>query len=153
MKRLDLELAVGVFVLLGIGCLGWISVRLGKLDLFGSRGYELHADFASVGGLKEGASVVIAGVDVGRVRRISLRNYQARVTLGLNEGLRLQEDTIASIRTKGLIGEKYVVLSPGSEEKFLKPGDRIREVESSVDLESLISKMIFESSSTSKEKK
>jgi len=143
MKRFDVELAVGVFVLAGLVCLGYLSIKLGKMEMVGGRGYELQALFPSVGGLKIGSPIVIAGVEVGRVKSIRLENYQARVSMSLPEDVKIQEDAIASIKTKGLIGEKYIEITPGGSEKFLNPGGQIRETQPPVDLEELISKFVF----------
>jgi phospholipid/cholesterol/gamma-HCH transport system substrate-binding protein len=143
MRRVDLEVVVGIFLLMGIFALGYISVRLGKMEVFGLGGYVVYADFPTVGGLKEGAAVEIAGVGVGRVQDIALVNYRARISLLINNGIELQEDTIASVRTKGLIGEKYVLLSPGGSDEIIAPGDKIREVEPPLDLEEMIGSLIF----------
>lgn len=143
MKRVDLEVVVGIFLLIGIFALGYISVRLGKMEVFGLGGYVVYADFPTVGGLKHGANVEIAGVEVGRVQDIALVNYRARITMLINNGIELQEDTIASVKTKGLIGEKYVRLSPGAADELIAPGGKIREVEPPVDLEELIGSVIF----------
>jgi phospholipid/cholesterol/gamma-HCH transport system substrate-binding protein len=138
------NLAVGVFVLLGVLALGYLSVKLGRVSLLGSTGYLVTADFTSTGGLKSGAAVEIAGVEVGRVESIQLGpEYQARVVLRVKRDVKLQDDSIASIKTKGLIGEKFVRISPGGSDKLIPPGGRIREVEAPVDLEELISKYIF----------
>ncbi len=138
----NIETAVGLFVLLGIACLAWLSVKLGKLEIVGGDHVPFHAEFASVSGLKKGASVEIAGVEVGKVDAISLDGYKADVVLGIRAGIRLQEDTIASIRTRGLIGDKFVNLSPGASEHLISPGGTIRETESAVDLEELIGEFI-----------
>jgi phospholipid/cholesterol/gamma-HCH transport system substrate-binding protein len=86
---------------------------------------------------------VIAGVNVGRVKSIVLDDYQARITLNLSENVKIQEDAIVSIKTKGLIGEKFVEITPGGSGKIIKPGGRIRETQPPVDLEELISKYVF----------
>jgi phospholipid/cholesterol/gamma-HCH transport system substrate-binding protein len=143
MKRVDLEVVVGLFLLVGVFALTWISVRLGQLQILGLSGYTVYADFPTVGGLKEGASVEIAGVTVGRVENISLIEYQARVAMRIDNGVELQDDTIASIKTKGLIGERYMRLSPGGGDEIIPPGGKIRETEAPVDLEELIGSMIF----------
>lgn len=143
MKRLDLEIVVGLFLLLGILSLAYISIRLGKMQFIGLGGYTLYADFPTVGGLKEGATVEIAGVEIGRVEKISLVNYQARVMMRINAEVKLPEDTIASVKTKGLIGEKYVRINPGGSETVVPPGGRIREVEPPLDIEELIGSVIF----------
>ncbi|HTI54625.1 MAG TPA: outer membrane lipid asymmetry maintenance protein MlaD [Verrucomicrobiae bacterium] len=143
MKRSALDLGVGVFVLIGLIALGWMSVKLGRVDLLGNRGYVVSADFPTVGGLKAGSTIEIAGVEVGRVDRIVLQDYQAHVIMMIQPGVKLQDDSIASIKTKGLIGERYVRISPGGSDKLIPPNGRIREVEPPVDIEELLSKYIF----------
>ena len=143
MERTKVNVAVGLFLVLGILALGYLSIRLGRVSFLGGTGYLVTADFPSVGGLKAGSGVEIAGVLIGRVESIGLADYQARVVLRLNGDVKLQDDSIASIKTKGLIGEKYIRISPGGSDKLIPPGGRIREVEAPVDLEELISKYIF----------
>ncbi len=145
MKRANLETTVGIFVLIGILCLAYLSIKLGKMELFGGNHYQLSADFDSVSGLKTGASVEIAGVEVGRVDRIALdpkNSDRARVYLQIRAGVKVQEDVIASVRTRGIIGDKYIQLKPGGSDKLLADNGRIRETESAVDLEELVSKYI-----------
>ena len=143
MKRFDLELRVGLFMIAGMICLGYLSIQLGKMEVVGGKGYEVYAIFSNIGGLKAGSSIEIAGVDVGRVRSIRLDNYQAQVVLKLPRSVKIQEDAIASVKTKGLIGEKYVEITPGGSEKIIQPGGRIRETQPAMDLEGLISKYAF----------
>ena len=143
MKKLDLELAVGFFMILGIICLGYLTIKLGRMEVFGEKGYEIKAVFSNSGGLKTGSSVVIAGVDVGRVKGVILDDYQAQVIINLPLDIKIQEDSIASIKTKGLIGEKYVDITPGGSEKIIKPGEKIRETQPAVDIEELISSFVF----------
>lgn len=143
MKRFDLELMVGLFMIAGMICLGYLSIQLGKMEVVGGKGYEVYAIFSNIGGLKTGSSIEIAGVDVGRVRSIRLDNYQAQVVLKLPGSVKIQEDAIASVKTKGLIGEKYVEITPGGSEKIIQPGGRIRETQPAMDLEGLISKYAF----------
>jgi len=143
MERTKVNIAVGVFVVLGILVLAYLSIKLGRVTIFGGGGYLVYADFPSVGGLRPGASVEIAGVQVGQVESIRLADYQARVVIRLSSDVQLQEDAIASIKTKGLIGEKFIRISPGASDKLIPPGGRIREVEAPVDLEELISKYVF----------
>ncbi len=143
MRKFDLEFAVGLFMVMGILCLGYISIKLGKMEILGDKGYEVEAVFSNSGGLKTGSSVVIAGVDVGRVKRIALDDYQARVVLNLPLNVKIQEDAIASIKTKGLIGEKYVEITPGGADELIQPGGRIRDTQSAVDFEELISNYVF----------
>lgn len=136
-----LELIVGVFVLVGIVCLGYLSIKLGKLELIGGDVYEVDALFNSATGLKSGAAVEIAGVEVGRVKAIRLKEDRAMVRLALQNGTKLYSDTIASIKTRGIIGEKYLALSLGGGDP-LKPGDVIRDTESGLDLEELVSQYV-----------
>ena len=143
MRKFDLELSVGVFLLAGILCLGYLSIKLAKMEVIGGSGYELMAQFSNIGGLKEGSSVVIAGVDIGRVKSIRLEDYEAEVVLVLPQEIEIQEDAIASIKTKGLIGEKFIQITPGGSDMIMKSGDRIRETEPAVDMESLISNFVF----------
>lgn len=143
MRRFDLELSVGLFVIAGIICLGYLSIKLGKMEILGSKGYEVYAIFSNSGGLKTGSRIVVAGVEVGRVKSIVLENYQARVVLNIPWSVRIQEDAIASIKTRGLIGEKYIEITPGGSEKIIPPGGRIRETQPAVDLEELISNFVF----------
>jgi phospholipid/cholesterol/gamma-HCH transport system substrate-binding protein len=144
MERPSVNIAVGLFVVLGVLALAYLSIQLGRVTIFTGGGYDVIADFPSVGGLRPGASVEIAGVEVGRVQSIGLADdYQARVVLRLNSSVKLQEDAIASIKTKGLIGEKFIRISPGASEKLIPPKGRLREVEAPVDLEELISKYVF----------
>jgi phospholipid/cholesterol/gamma-HCH transport system substrate-binding protein len=142
MTRLNIETAVGLFVLLGIACLAWLSIKLGKLEIVGGDYVPVHAEFASVSGLKKGVSVEIAGVDVGKVESITLHDYSAEVLMKIRTGIRLPEDTIASIRTRGLIGDKYVSLSPGASDRMIPPNGKIRDTESAVDMEQLIGDFI-----------
>lgn len=141
--KLNLELVVGVFLLVGLLCLGYLSVRLGKVDVWGKPGYRVFAVFSDVGGLRDGAPVEVAGVEVGQVEGIRLEDYEARVVLRVKPGLVLREDTIVSVKTRGLIGEKFIQISPGAADEVIRPGGRIRQTESAVDLEAIISKYAF----------
>jgi phospholipid/cholesterol/gamma-HCH transport system substrate-binding protein len=143
MDRSRVNIVVGIFVILGLVALGYLSIQLGQVSFLGARGYAVTVDFPSVGGLKAGSAVEIAGVEIGRVESIGLADYQARVTLRVHSGIKLQDDVIASIKTKGLIGEKYIRISPGGSDKIIPPNGRIREVEAPVDFEELLSKYIF----------
>jgi phospholipid/cholesterol/gamma-HCH transport system substrate-binding protein len=136
------DILVGIFVLVGITCLGYLAIRLGKLEMFGAQGYVLYADFASVAGLKPGDPVEIAGVKVGRVEGMGLAEDKARLTLRLNDGVKLQEDVIASVRARGLIGDKFVLVSPGASDKIIPAGGKIRETDSPPDIPDLIGKIV-----------
>ena len=141
-ERGKLEFVVGLFVLVGILCLGYLAIKLGKLELIGGNYFELQADFSSSSGLKEGASIEIAGVEVGRVKTIGLKDNQAQVVLAIQEGIVVYDDAIASIKTRGIIGEKYLGLSPGGAGQPLREGETIVDTESGVDLEQVVSQFI-----------
>lgn len=142
MEKTKLEMAVGLFVLIGILCLGYLSIKLGKLELVGGDVYEVDAQFNTASGLKAGSTVEIAGVEVGRVRGITLNEDRAMVKLAVNNTVKLYTDTIASIKTRGIIGEKFLALSPGGGGDLLKPGETIRDTESGLDLEELVSQYV-----------
>lgn len=145
MKHKTMELFVGLFVLLGLVAIAYLTLKLGSGSLLGGDTYLLEARFANAGGLNKGSSVLVAGVFVGRVEevRIDPADYSAIAVMRLRSALRLPTDTMASIKTTGLIGDKYVSLSPGADETYLETGARITMTESAVDLESLIGKMAF----------
>jgi phospholipid/cholesterol/gamma-HCH transport system substrate-binding protein len=147
MKKIGLETSVGAFMVIGFLCFAWISVRLGDVNLFAEDTYSVSARFTSVTGLKTGASVEIAGVTVGKVDSIELHpeDYEAIVHMKLDRGVKIQEDTIASIRTTGIIGDRFVKLAPGGLDEIIGEGGEILETEGAISLEELISKYIFES--------
>ncbi len=142
-RKFDIEFAVGMFVLIGILCLGYLSIKLGKLEVIGAGGYTVYAEFSNAGGIKPGSAIEIAGVQIGKVKSIKLDNYSALAEFWINKGVRIQEDAIVHIKTKGLIGEKYVQISPGGSETFVGNGGRLTETESPIDIEELISKYVF----------
>jgi phospholipid/cholesterol/gamma-HCH transport system substrate-binding protein len=143
MRKLDIELAVGVFIIVGIICLGYLSIKLGKMEVFGGEGYDIHAIFSDSGGLRTGSAVEIAGVEVGRVKRITLEDYQAKILIHLSQNVDIQEDAIASVKTKGLIGEKFIEITPGGAEEIIQPGGTIHDTQPPVDFEELISRFVF----------
>ncbi|HTZ17848.1 MAG TPA: outer membrane lipid asymmetry maintenance protein MlaD [Dissulfurispiraceae bacterium] len=144
-RKFDLELAVGIFVLIGILSLGYLSIRLGKLEVVGTGGYTVYAEFTNAGGIKSGSVIEIAGVEIGKVKNISLdlNNYSARADFLIYKDIKIQEDAIASIKTKGLIGEKFIQITPGGSDTYLSAGGKIRETESAIDIEELVSKYVF----------
>lgn len=144
------EITTGIFILIGILLFGWIAISVGNLRLPGSERYILTAKFTSVAGLKKGSVVEIAGVRVGTVQKVSLEKGLAVVRMALDSSLRLEDDSLASVRTKGLIGEKYIKITPGSSEDFLESGDEISETEPSVDIEDLIGKFMSNDDSSEK---
>ncbi|MFT4585329.1 MAG: phospholipid/cholesterol/gamma-HCH transport system substrate-binding protein [Gammaproteobacteria bacterium] len=146
-ERSSVELSVGLFVSIGIAALVYLAVNLGDLQLLSSDGYLLKARFVSSSGLIEGAFVEVGGVRVGTVAKIAIDydSYESIVEMKLDERIKLQDDAIASIRTSGIIGDKFVKIAPGGSETLLEHGGEIFETESSINLEELISKYIFES--------
>ena len=144
MKKFDLELTVGFFLLLGILSLAYISINLGKIEIVSRNAYVVYAEFEKAGGIKPKAIVEIAGVEVGTVKSVRITpDYRAKLTIEIDKNIQLQEDAIASIKTKGLIGEQYVQISPGGSDKMIQNGGKIRETESAIDIEELISKYVF----------
>jgi len=142
MRRGKTETAVGLFLLAGIACLMYLSLRLGKLEVVGGDRVPVVAEFSSVTGLRPGASVEIAGVEVGKIGSITIRDYKAVVGMEIRKGIALQEDAIASVRTRGLIGDKYISISPGASDRLIPPGGKFRETESAVDLEGIIGQLV-----------
>ncbi|UJX40809.1 outer membrane lipid asymmetry maintenance protein MlaD [Desulfovibrio sp. JY] len=145
MKKYTMETTVGVFVLAGLLCVAYLTIKLGKLEVINSDSYTVTARFKDVTGLKNGAYVEMAGVRIGRVTGIRLdpKDNMAMVSLDIQKGVRLTDDTIASIKTSGLIGDKFVKVSPGGSDDILKPGGLIVETEPSIDLGDLIGKYVF----------
>jgi phospholipid/cholesterol/gamma-HCH transport system substrate-binding protein len=145
MNMAKLETTVGIFMLAGILCLGYISVKLGKIELLGGDYYRVTAGFDSVSGLKPGARVELAGVAIGTVDRIALdpkTNDRALAQLKIKSGVKITDDVIASIKTSGIIGDKFIMLKPGGSDRFLQDNGRIHETESAIDIEDLVSKFI-----------
>lgn len=145
MNNSRVEIAVGIFLVLGFLAFGWLAMQLGEVPwLSGSRTYTLYADFDNISGVKSGAEVQIAGVTVGSVTGLVLNKYdQARAELQLDKTVKLARDSVASVKSQGIIGDKLIQLTPGGDEELYKAGDVIVDTESSVDLESLISKFAF----------
>ncbi|WP_041532101.1 outer membrane lipid asymmetry maintenance protein MlaD [Pelobacter propionicus] len=145
MNMAKLEMTVGVFMIVGILCLGYISIKLGKMEIMGGDYYTISAGFDSVSGLKPGASIEVAGVEVGKVERIALdpkSNDRALAYMKIKSGVKITDDVIASVRTSGIIGDKFIKLKPGGSDTYLKDRDMIFETESAIDIEELVSKFI-----------
>jgi phospholipid/cholesterol/gamma-HCH transport system substrate-binding protein len=145
MKKLNVQLITGIFVMLGIATFTYQAVTVGGASFTQRPGYTLNARFDNISGLREGAIIEAAGVRVGTVSDITLDpdNYKAIVSLRIDEGVPVQEDAIFSIRTQGIIGEKYIKISPGGFDELLTDGMTVTETESAISLEELISKYIF----------
>jgi phospholipid/cholesterol/gamma-HCH transport system substrate-binding protein len=139
-----IEITVGVFVFLGIVAMSWLAVKIGQIGGLGQDGYHIEAVFADAGGVRVGSDVMMAGVVIGRVSDVALQdNEKAKVTLQINTGVQLSTDVIASVRTKGIIGERYIRITQGADTDLLAEGDEVEETESAINIEDLISKYIF----------
>jgi phospholipid/cholesterol/gamma-HCH transport system substrate-binding protein len=139
-----LDLGVGAFVLAGLAALAFLALKIGGGALVAVDTTTVRARFTNLGGLAPGASVLISGVAVGQVEKVELDDrYAAVATLRVRRDLKLPADTFAAIRSSGLIGDKHIALSPGSDDQLLQPGELITDTESAVDLESLISRFAF----------
>ena len=136
------EFLVGIFAIVGVAAGGWLAVGLGGVTLFQGDQYSLTSEFDNVSGLKRGASVEIAGVPVGQVSDISLNDPGALVAMRINNEVPIKEDDIFSIRTKGIIGDRFVKISRGGSDITLEPGSTVTETESVVDLEDVIGKIV-----------
>jgi phospholipid/cholesterol/gamma-HCH transport system substrate-binding protein len=138
-----LEFSVGLFLLVGLACLAYLSVKLGQIRLWGGSDYPVQATFSTVNGLKIQADVTMAGVQIGRVESIQLKSGSAVVTMRINKDVKLEEDVIASIKTSGIIGDKYIAISPGASEAYIQRGGKIVDTQPPLDLEELIGKFVF----------
>lgn len=141
MNNRTIEFLVGCFVLAGLAAVLYLAIQVGGARFFGSDSFELKARFSNISGVNAGSRIEIAGVRVGTVKDISLNdNFYAILTLELPKGIELDDDTIASVKTAGLIGDRYIELSPGGSGFTLEPGDTIVDTESALNIEDLISK-------------
>ncbi len=143
MKHYYIEVFVGLFLVIGMASFSYLCVKFAKMEIVGGNYYTLSAEFDSVSGLKNGADVEIAGVKVGKVSSIALKEDTAVVQLSIMDDIEIQDDAIASIRTRGIIGDKFLSISPGGSDEIIKENGTIRETESPVDIEQLISKYVF----------
>ncbi len=145
MKKFTMETLVGLLVVFGLICVGYMTVKLGKVDFLGDNTYSLIAKFNTVAGLRISSPVNILGIDVGRVEKITMdqENQKAIVQLKINKDIKIYDDAIAAIKTEGLIGDKYLSIDPGGGGDLLKPGGTIVDTQAAIDIESLISKYAF----------
>ena len=143
------QFIVGVFAILGIAALGILSISLGKISLFPTPGYTLYASFDNISGLKTGDQVQLSGVQVGKVVHIGLKDMRARVALRVDDGVEIDTDAIAAIKTSGIIGDKYVSIALGPSDRMLRNGDTIRQTQSAFILEDAIGQLINNSGSSS----
>ncbi|MEO7622768.1 MAG: outer membrane lipid asymmetry maintenance protein MlaD [Gallionella sp.] len=146
MERTTLDLWVGIFVVTGIAALVMLAMKVGNLSTYNmSETYQVHAYFSNIGGLKPKASIKSAGVLVGRVTDIKLdmKRYEADVVMSVDKRYQFPKDTFASILTSGLLGEQYIGLVPGGDNEMLQNGEQLKQTQSAVVLEDLISKFIY----------
>ena len=145
MKNINIEMTVGLFMLAGFLAFGYLSLQMGEFSIFDLENkYSLEAAFDNVSGLKVGAAIEIAGVNVGKVSKVELGEQGlARVGMLINQEVKISEDAIASVRTQGFIGDKYIKIIQGADEEMLADGDEIFDTQSSIDFEGLVSKYVF----------
>lgn len=145
MKKYSVETTVGIFVFIGLLCVGYLTVKLGKMDLVGGNYYSVNARFSKVTGLKAGSFVQMAGVEIGKVEKIILdkEDFVAIVEMKIEKGVPVDEDAIASIKTAGLIGDKYVAIENGGSDVLLEEGGLIVDTEAPLDIEELVGKYVF----------
>lgn len=145
MLKMKKETAVGLFVLMGLMAIVYMSVKLGNVQLFTDKYYLVKADFTDISGLKANAPVQMFGVDIGFVSGISLDQDKgvARVDMMIDKGVELTDDAIVSVKTNGLIGDKYLKIAPGGLGDPINPGDTLFDTQPTIDLEDLISKFAF----------
>lgn len=143
--RYAVETSVGVFVFVTLLCVGYLTIQLGELDFLRTDTYPVKARFNSVSGLKVGNEVQIAGVSVGKVENIELQKdrFVAIVTMSIDQDVSLSDDSMAAVKTSGLIGDKYISISPGGSGMTLEPGDMIIDTQSPIDVEELVGKYVF----------
>ncbi len=145
MKNNTLELVVGLFMIVGFAAFVYLALQLGEVSfLRSSKTYVLKAEFTNVSGVKKGASVQVAGVVVGEVTEVALdEDAYAVLSLQVENSLEVPTDSMASVKSQGIIGDKYIQVSLGGSEELFKPGEMIVDTESALDIESLISKFAF----------
>jgi phospholipid/cholesterol/gamma-HCH transport system substrate-binding protein len=145
MKKYTMETTVGIFLVFGLLCVGFMTVKLGHFSLFGDNAYSLFARFTSVTGLRVGSLVYISGIEVGRLEKLTMdqERQKAVVEMRIRDGIRIYDDAIASVKTEGLIGDMHISIDPGGAGTLLKPGGTITETQPAVDVVELISKYAF----------
>lgn len=145
MKKYKIETIVGIFIIIGLLAVAYMTVKLGKVDLFGEDHYSLYARFTSVSGLRVGSPIEILGIEVGRVEQMTIdsEKQMAVVELKIKKGIPVYNDAIASVKTSGLIGDKFIQIDPGGSGDILKPGGTITETTAPLDIEELIGKYAF----------
>lgn len=145
MKKYAMETTVGIFLVFGLLCIGYMTVKLGHVSLFGDNTYSLFARFTTVSGLRAGSPVDMLGIEVGRVGRLTMdqKDQKAVVEITIQKDIKVYDDAIASIKTEGLIGDMFLSIDPGGAGKLLGPGGTITETQPAVDIVDLIGKYAF----------
>ena len=145
MKKYSKETAVGIFIVIGLLCIAYMTVTLGHVSIFGDNSYSLFARFNSVSGLRVGSLVYISGIEVGRVEQLAIdqKNQNSIVKMRIHKGINIYDDAIASIKTEGLIGDMHVSIDAGGAGSLLKPGGLITETQPPLDIADLVSKYVF----------
>jgi phospholipid/cholesterol/gamma-HCH transport system substrate-binding protein len=145
MKKYAMETAVGFFLVLGLIFIGYMTVKLGHVSFWGDETYPLSARFTSVTGLRKGSPVQMLGIEIGRVEGISIdqKEQKAVVAIQIKNGIKIYDDAIASIKTEGLIGDRYLSVDPGGAGELLKNGGVIIDTQPAVDIDDLIGKYAF----------
>jgi len=141
-KSYGIEFSVGLFSLICLVCFGYLAVNLAGMKLLNTGYYDVYAEFDNVSGLEPGASVELAGVPIGSVEQIALAGTAARITMKIRDGITLRDDDVASIRTKGIIGERYIKVTPGGSEMMVDQGEELMDTESAMEFEEVIGKFI-----------
>ena len=142
------QFIVGIFAILGIAALAILSLSLGKVEVLPSPGYTLYALFDNISGLKNSDQVQLAGVQIGKVVYIGLKNERAKIAMRINEGVPIDSEAIAAIKTSGIIGDKYVSIELGPSDRILKDGEKIQQTQSAFVLEDAIGQLINQSGSS-----
>jgi phospholipid/cholesterol/gamma-HCH transport system substrate-binding protein len=145
MKKYSMETAVGIFVVIGLVCVGYMTVKLGKVSFLGSNTYTLYAPFASASGLRAGSPIEVYGIEVGSVERLGIdpKREMALVEMKINQGVKIYDDATATIKTAGLIGDKFIKIDPGGAGEPLKAGGTLVNTSTPPDIEELIGKYAF----------
>jgi phospholipid/cholesterol/gamma-HCH transport system substrate-binding protein len=145
MKKYTIETTVGIFLVFGLLCVGYMTVKLGHVSLLGDSAYSLFAKFTSVSGLRAGSIVYISGIEVGRVEKLTMdqKSQKAVVEIRIRNDIKIYDDAIASIKTEGLIGDMHLSIDPGGAGTVLEPGGTITETQPPLDIADLVSKYAF----------
>jgi phospholipid/cholesterol/gamma-HCH transport system substrate-binding protein len=145
MKKYSIETAVGIFLVIGLLCVGYMTVTLGHVSFMGDNSYSLFARFTTVTGLRVGSIIYISGIEVGQVKKLTIdqENQKGVVEMRIHNGIKIYDNAIASIKTEGLIGDMDVSIDPGGGSALLKPGGVITETQPPLDIAELISKYVF----------